>query len=236
MVSVIIPAYNEEQSISDCLQSLVNQKTSLEFEVIVVNNNSTDSTVNVINKYKDKLNLKIVNQLVKGRGAARQKGFEIASGDILLSTDADTLVSPNWIEKLSNSLKENNVVAVTQACKITDCGLVTNAVFNFLQPFFMRIYRLFFGHYFLSGFGFAIYRKTYIKSGGFNKKLNAQEDVDLSFRVSKLGKIKFIPNFPVISSGRRVNKGLFKGLIPYVKTFISYFFFKNKKVILSDVR
>lgn len=236
MVSVIIPTYNEEQSISDCLQSLVNQKTSLEFEVIVVNNNSTDNTINVVNKYKDKLNLRIVNQLVKGRGAARQKGFEIAREDILLSTDADALVPPLWIEKLSNSLKENNVVAVTGICKITDCGLVTNAIFNFLQPMFMRIYRLVFGHYFLSGFSFAIYKETYIKSGGFNKKLNAQEDVDLSFRVSRLGKIKFIPNLAVVSSGRRFNKGLFKGLIPYVKTFISYFFFKDKEVILQDIR
>ncbi len=235
MVSVIIPAYNEEGTISDCLDSLVKQKTSLEFEVIVVNNNSTDKTVERVNQYKDRLSLRIIDQPIKGRGAARKKGFDDAKGEIIFSTDADTVVPSNWIGEFTNVLKTGNIVAVTGACKIESLSKTTNSVFNFLQPFMMRIYRIIFGHYCLSGFSFAIYKNRYVKSDGFDQSLNAQEDIDLSFKVSKLGKIEF-SNLRVTSSARRFNKGLFQGLLPYVKTFISFFFFKNKKVILSDVR
>ncbi|MBI3984671.1 MAG: glycosyltransferase [Candidatus Levybacteria bacterium] len=235
MVSVVIPAYNEEQSISDCLDSLVKQKTSLEFEVIVVNNNSTDKTVERANQYKDRLNLRIIDQPIKGRGAARKKGFNEAKGEIIFSTDADTAVSSNWIEEFTNILKTDDIVAITGACKIESLSKTANSVFNFLQPFMMRIYRIIFGHYWLSGFSFAIYKGIYVKSGGFDQSLNAQEDIDLSFKVSRLGKISF-SNLRVTSSARRFDKGLFKGLFPYVNTFISFFFFKNKKVVLDDVR
>ena len=57
MISIIIPAYNEEAYIGDCLQSFVQQQTDEEFEVIVVDNASTDRTTDVANTFKDKLNL-----------------------------------------------------------------------------------------------------------------------------------------------------------------------------------
>lgn len=75
MLSVVIPAYNEEELIGNCLNALVAQKTTEEFEVIVVDNNSRDKTAEIAEKYKSKLNLKILLQKEKGRGAARQKGF-----------------------------------------------------------------------------------------------------------------------------------------------------------------
>ena len=60
MISVVIPAYNEENSIALTLDCLSAQKTTYSFEVIVVNNNSTDNTVSVVNQYTDKLNLRII--------------------------------------------------------------------------------------------------------------------------------------------------------------------------------
>lgn len=236
MISVIIPAYNEEKKIGECLGSLVNQNTTQKFEVIVVDNNSKDKTAEIARQYESKLNLKIVVQKIKGRGAARQKGFHQAKGEIILSTDADTIVPPSWIEKFSKTLQESNAVAVTGTCRIIDCGFFTNTIINIFQPLFMRIYRLVFGHYWLSGFSFGIYKDVYKKSGGFNKNLNVQEDIDLSFRVSKIGRIKFIPNLPVIFSGRRFKNGLIKESSAYVTTFIGYFYYKNEKVILSDIR
>lgn len=237
MISVIIPAYNEEKKIGECLDSLVNQSIAQKFEVIVVDNNSKDKTAEIARRYESKLNLKIVVQKIKGRGATRQKGFHQAKGKIILSTDADTIIPPSWTEKFSKTLQESNAVAITGTCRIIDCGFFINIIFNILQPLSMRIYRLIFGHYWLSGFSFGIYKDVYKKSGGFNKNLNAQEDIDLSFRVSKVGQIKFIPNLPVIFSGRRFKNGLLiKGLLSYVTTFIGYFFYKNEKVILSDIR
>lgn len=236
MVSVVIPAYNEEDNITKCLQALVGQETEEKFEVILVNNNSTDKTEEIAKTFLAKLNLKILLEKQKGRGIARHMGFMKANSNIILSTDSDAHVPKNWIDTLVANLKKNGVVAVTGTCRISDCSKTTNNSFNFFQPLFMKGYRLVFKHYWLSGFSFAIYKNIYQKSGGFNTKLNAQEDIDLSFKVAKLGKIHFISNLPVTFSGRRFKDGLIKGLIPYIVTFFEYFLFKKKNMELSDIR
>lgn len=236
VISVVIPAYNEEKRIGPCLQALVNQNTTHKFEVIVVDNNCTDDTVKIASTFSDKLDLKIIKEETKGRGAARKIGFEKATGDVIFSTDSDTIVPPNWIEDFMKALKSKNVIAVSGNCKIDDCGRRSNTVFNLLQPVFMRSYRIFLGYYWLSGFSFAIYKDAYEKSGGFNDLLTAQEDVDLSFRVKKVGKIKYASKTPVIFSGRRFKNGLVRGLMQYPITYTESFVLKRKHVNLPDVR
>jgi len=215
---------------------LVAQKTTKKFEVIVVDNNSSDQTSLKAENFKNSLSIRVIFEKQKGRGQARKTGFDAAMGSIIASTDADTLLPADWLEKITASLLESNGVAVTGTCQIVDCGPVNNQIFNFLQPFIMKVYRCLFGHYWLSGFNFAIYAKTYRESGGFNPKLNAQEDIDLSFRVSKLGKIIFINDMPIIFSGRRFRTGLVKGLFSYLTTFLEYYFLKKESVFLSDPR
>lgn len=236
MISVVVPAYNEEKTISSCLDSLLNQKTNQKFEVIVVNNNSTDKTEEIVRKYKNKLNLKIILEKRKSRGTARYAGFKVAKGEVIFSTDADIIVPENWIEEMTSLFKDKKIVAVTGTCKINDCSRIKNKIFNLLQPTAMILYRIISGHFWLSGFSFAIRKAAYIKAGGFNPKLNIQEDVDLGFKVKKVGKIKFIKNLPVIFSGRRFKNGLIKGNLPYIKTFIEYFLLKKEDVYLGDVR
>lgn len=92
MISVVIPAFNEEAYIKQCLTSLVNQQTTEAYEVIVVDNNSTDSTIQIVQKFNQLLNLKIIHEKVKGRGSARKRAFYETSGKIILSTDADAIV------------------------------------------------------------------------------------------------------------------------------------------------
>lgn len=116
-VSVIIPAYNEEAGIEKTLRSLLKQETkngkkldkSL-FEVIVVNNASTDKTKEIVNRFKKtntELNLFLVRESRKGIISARAKGFNYALRKnhnvetlFLASTDADVIVNPNWIEDI----------------------------------------------------------------------------------------------------------------------------------------
>jgi len=235
MISVVIPAYNEEKSIAKALKALASQITKEKFEVVVVDNNSTDRTSKEVLKFKDKLNLRLVLEKKKGRGAARARGFKEAKGDIVMSTDADAEVPPDWIENLVSNLRESDAIAVTGSCRINDCGFVTNKVFNFVQPKFMRIYKFGLGHFWLSGYNFAIYKDAYKKSGGFDPALNAQEDIDISFKAAKVGKIKFVPSATVLFSGRRFKGGFLKGTMPYVTTYLSYFLFK-KDISLPDIR
>lgn len=236
MISVVIPAYNEERAIATCLDALVNQITHYKFEVILVDNNCSDNTVKIAKTFTDKLILHIISEEMRGRGAARRAGFENAMGDIIFSTDADTAVPPTWINDFMHVLSTKKCVAVSGNCRINDCSKTTNTIFNLLQPVFMRGYRTLAGYYWLSGFSFAIHKDTYIASGGFNENLTAQEDVDLTFRVKKVGKIEYLGKTPVIYSGRRFKHGLFRGLMQYFTTYTQSFIFHKKNVELSDIR
>lgn len=235
-VSIVIPAYNEEKYIGDTLFSLLKseQKTDINYEVILVDNNSTDKTAEVAKKFAEGMDLRIIKEPSQGRGAARARGFKEAKGEIILSADADTIFHKNWVEELKNNLK-GEVVAVTTPCKIVDSTAINNAIFNFIQPIMMVLYRIFLGHFWLSGFSFGILKSVYEKSGGFDTSLQAQEDLDLSFRVAKLGKIKFINN-PVIFSSRRFKQGLMAGFYDYIRSFTEAFVLKKKKVYLDNPR
>lgn len=101
-ISVIIPAYNEEKVIKECLKSLSRQ-TYKEMEVIVVDDGSTDGTKSKIRNKKLKLhikNLKILEQGHKGPGTARNLGARQARGEILVFVDADMTFEPDFIKKL----------------------------------------------------------------------------------------------------------------------------------------
>lgn len=237
MISIIIPAYNEEKVISKCLDAFVKQRTTKNFEVIVVNNNSIDKTVEIVENYKNKLKIRIILDTIKGRGHARYVGFREASGDIFLSTDADAIVPENWVEKIVLSIETDpNIVAVTGPAKIIDLSPKKNAIFNYVQPLSMKVYNFIYKHYWLNGFNFGIKKEAYIKSGGFDPDLNVQEDIDLSFKVNKIGKIVFLSDLAVIFSGRRFKNGLIKGLLSYLKTFFAWRWLHKKDVYLDDPR
>lgn len=236
MISVVVPAYNEEKEITRCLESLARQKTGREFEVIVVDNASTDATAKAAKIFLDKLSLTIIFEKQKGRGAARAAGFKAARGEIILSTDADTIVPPDWVESLTSGLIQSGAAAVAGSMTVIDCGKIAAAVFNLVQPLTARVYRLLFGHYWPGGYNFAIYRDIYRRAGGFDSKLNAMEDTDLGFRVKKIGRIRFLPKVIVEFSGRRFDKRLIPGLIDYVAQFLNYYFGREKGTFLSDVR
>lgn len=236
MISIIIPAYNEEDSIGDCLESLVIQTTRQPFEVIFVDNNSKDKTVEIATKYKKRLNLRIIHEKKQGRGAARARGFDEATGDIMFSSDADAIFFPDWIELFSSYFKDKKVIAVTGSVKIIDNTKINNGIFNFLHPYLMHGYRLVFGHYWLSGFSFAVRTTTYKEIGGLNRNLNALDDIDLGFRIYKKGKIIMVDNPRVTMSGRRFKPHFFRGLFSYFKPFFQLVFLKNQSFSVSDER
>lgn len=103
-ISVIIPTYNEEKVILDCLSSLDSQ-TIDDFEVIVVDDGSSDKTLEVLKKIKVKnYKLKILKQDHKGPGAARNLGAKSAKGEILVFVDADMTFDKDFLKKLTRPI------------------------------------------------------------------------------------------------------------------------------------
>ncbi len=108
LVSIVIPAWNEEVNILKCMASFSNMATKHPFEIIVVNNNSKDKT----QKTLDKLHIKSFFEGVQGTGPARQTGQENALGKYILLADADCLYPEDWMDEMIKVLQEPGVVCV----------------------------------------------------------------------------------------------------------------------------
>lgn len=112
-VSIIIAAYNIENYIARCMESVVNQ-TFQNIEIIVVNDGSTDGTLKILNKFKESDNrIKIITQENNGVMEARNTGFNYATGEYILFVDGDDWLELECIEKLySKSNSENNDIVI----------------------------------------------------------------------------------------------------------------------------
>lgn len=109
-LSIIIPAYNAEKTIADCLDSLEIQRTTIyDFEVIVVDDGSTDATLSVLNQLQSKFDwLKVIHQSNSKQATARNTGMLYASGDYYCFIDADDKIAVNYVEKMLNLAFSNN--------------------------------------------------------------------------------------------------------------------------------
>ncbi len=236
MISIVIPAYNEEENIGACLDSLARQTTGETFEVIVVDHDSKDRTREIAEGFSGRLAIRVINEPVPGRGAARARGFREATGDIILSTDADTRLPPDWIGVFTAAVRDPRYVAATGIARIDDCSWWTNTVFNLCLPLLLRGNRLLYGHVGLSGYGFAIRRDVYEAAGGFDPQADAYEDLELGMRVSKLGRIALIARPRIPFSGRRFKQGLLTGCGEYLRTWYAKFLQKKRHVRLSNIK
>ena len=112
-VSVIVPVYNSERYLRDCLESLLNQ-TLTELEIILVDDASTDKSFEIIVEYKSKYpKIKIFkSEQNKGQGASRNIGMSLATEEYIGFLDSDDYVAPIMYENLYNSAKENNGIKI----------------------------------------------------------------------------------------------------------------------------
>ena len=108
LVSIIIPAYNVEDYLGELLDSLCNQ-TYKNLEIILVNDGSTDHTLEICNEYASRDNrIKVVNQTNAGQAAARNNGLETSSGDYVYFVDGDDIVRTDTISVLMKNLINND--------------------------------------------------------------------------------------------------------------------------------
>lgn len=111
LISVIIPVYNIEKYVDRCIKSVLSQ-TLKTFEIIIVDDGSTDNTSNILNKYKEYKNITVISTANKGVSAARNLGIVKSQGDYLYFLDADDYIEKHTLQKLFDNAKLNQTSVV----------------------------------------------------------------------------------------------------------------------------
>ena len=205
MVSIIIPHWNGIDIITECLDSL-NKVTYPNLEIIVVDNNSTDDSVNHIRKKFPKVNI-FENRQNEGYAGGCNRGAEIAKGKYLLFLNNDTIHKPNWIEPLVQLLEKNHNIAAVQP-KILNYyqknlfdyaggagGMMDFLVFPFAQGRIFNEQEIDTGQYnskqkifWSSGTAFLVRKNIFEKAGRFDELFFAHmEEIDLCWQFHLMG-------------------------------------------------
>lgn len=129
-ISVIVPVYNSEKYIEKCLDSLVSQ-TIKSYEIIIVNDGSTDGSLNLIKKYKNN-NIKIISTKNNGIGVARNTGLKHAKGKYVAFVDSDDYVSSLFLEKMLNTATSKNAdIVICDMYKVFDADTLKDNKITF---------------------------------------------------------------------------------------------------------
>jgi poly-beta-1,6-N-acetyl-D-glucosamine synthase len=249
LVSVLVPAWNEEDGIITTAQALL-QSTYKNMEIIVIDNASTDNTASnvksLIRKYENSLELdgethiKIIylREDRQGKGHALNKGIKMSRGDILMSIDADCYVPPKTVESFVGHFKDPKISAAVGNVKIgnTDTLLGVIQYLEFLFSFYFKKSDSLLGAiYIIGGAAGAFRREVFEKLGGYNTT-NITEDIDLSVRIQHSGmKIAYAPDAVVFTEGASTLSGLMKQRLRWKRgrfeTFFEYrhMFFSTKR-------
>jgi cellulose synthase/poly-beta-1,6-N-acetylglucosamine synthase-like glycosyltransferase/peptidoglycan/xylan/chitin deacetylase (PgdA/CDA1 family) len=188
-VSIIIPAFNEEHSIEKTVKSALRVKYP-KFEVIVINNNSTDHTVEVLRKFKKNPKFKLINEKIQGKFAALNKGIKKSKYSIYIAIDSDTQILPNTLTNIVRPLVDKSVGAVVGNIKV---GNVKNMLTVFQAIEYIvglnldrRAYDAFRSTSVVPGALGAWRKKVVVQAGGY-KNDTLTEDADLTLRVQENG-------------------------------------------------
>lgn len=165
--SLIIPAYNEEDRIEKCLKSVFSQ-SFIPDEIIVCDNNSTDKTAAIVKKFAKKYPIKYVFEKQKGIKYALEKAWRSTSGDLILRTDADSVIPKDWVKNIISHFDSDH--------RLSACGGKPRAIdgpplFKIATRIAIPLQDLIFyvvkGHTILIGSNFAIRRSALKHLNGY---------------------------------------------------------------------
>lgn len=202
-LSIIIPAYNEENHLRACLEAVKNQ-TVKPLEVLLIDNNSTDRTREIAEEYDF---VTILSEKRQGLIPARNKGLNIAKGCLLARLDADSVLDDNWVEKALEVFEDTEIMAITGPAK------------TFLVPYPLGPHSTFWSRvYFLHmlsvlrfrvlwGPNMVIRREVWkdIKAQACLDDKEVHEDQDLSILIKSMGhKIAYRKDLLITTDGERL--------------------------------
>ncbi|KQC11157.1 MAG: glycosyl transferase [Methanolinea sp. SDB] len=212
MISVVVPAYNEEANIGRCLESLNRQSLPRdEYEIIVVDGDSKDNTRQIAERYADLVFI----QTSKKVGGARNDGAMKARGDILATTDADCIIPDNWLEIIQDDFEKHDIVQLYGPVDPIEEG-VKNWLSLALANNFSRIGYYTKTLYYTLGCNTAFRRDAFLEAGMY-RTIDAGDDLEIAKRMAELGRVMFDSRMRVSFSMRRYEQfGTVKSLYEWL--------------------
>jgi glycosyltransferase involved in cell wall biosynthesis len=231
-VSFIVPAYNEERCIRSCLSALRAQ-TGTSFEIILVDNNCTDGTVDQASTLCDQ----IVICREQGIGAARNAGANQACGRYLAFIDADAEVSSWWLESAILQIKKRHLDSLSGWNYFTERNPFLFLYFNSYSVVFMLIFMIskLLSRPIVVGNNLLIERSQFLKAGGF--PCCVAEDIKLSRALNQIGaSTALCPGMRIAYSSRRLRySGFIVTMTLWIRSVFQYIPEKDYRINYSDV-
>ena len=258
-ISIIIVSYNVREYIVSCIQSIYkHSKSNHSFEIIVVDNDSKDGTIDSIDKNFPNIPL-IKNGYNAGFSAGVNDGFKICKGKYILVLNPDTVFVEDTLDKLINAAKNKKELCVLGPALINGNGAVQQSFWRkpSLLNTLLSIFHLDFLNYkknyrnndfddltmveTISGAAFFLKRDIFMELNGLNEKLFWMEDIDFSIRLNKAGyKIYYFPLTKIIHfSGKSAEKNykvaISNQLLSKVKFFRIHHSILSANIILFSI-
>ncbi len=203
MISIVVPALNEERLLPACLESLKKQKCRVEYEIIVVDNGSTDNTVQVAQGY----GVRVISCPQKGVVFARQAGAEAARGDTVIQVDADTIYPDSWLEKIAAGFTERKKAIAIAGRYVYDHPARWAQLETFYRRSLNHLGLLIMGFpVAVSGANFAFKKEAFEKAGGYDARSLYPDQWGIARRLHKHGRIYYVHDIYVQTSTRRIAK------------------------------
>ena len=180
VVSIIVPALNAEDTIDDCITSLIGQDFHKDkYEIIIIDNGSTDNTLKLLRKYKGKIKLLCEPNI--GSYYARNRGIRKASGEIILFTDSDCIAKKDWINQIIKNFNGKKIIVVSGAIKAAKKNTLLREycdLFCHTQKEYHKIMKA-------ATSNMAVRKKSIVEIGLFNDKIKSGGDFELCGRMIK---------------------------------------------------
>ena len=248
MVSISIVTYNNDKVIKKCLQNIFKNTNNTDFELIIVDNNSSDSTVSIIEK--DFKNVRLIkNNRNIGFGAAHNIAIKLGRGKYHLVLNPDIIFTENAVEKLLNFMEKNPDVGLVSPKILFPNGsiqylcrrlpsLFDFIIIRFMPKFIRKFFQARIDYYemrqagynkimdvlFLTGAFMLIRSSVLDKIGGFDENFFMYfEDIDLCRRIKKISRTVFYPHTSVIHLWEGGTRKNFQLLLISIRSAIYYF-------------
>lgn len=222
IVSVIVPARNEEKYLAACLAAINAQDFSDEYEVIVVDNDSTDATADIAAG----AGARVIFEPEPGLPRARETGRQAARAPLLIYIDADTHIPSDYLRSVVDTFqREPRVQSVTSPVRFYDGDWSAN-LFIFCYFHIYRLLNLLRLCDFIFGGTFALRSEVIERVGGFDVSIAFYgEDADLTKRIAREGVIRYLGNLFSLTSARRYQReGTFLTVMRYAINYYSVLF------------